>query len=106
MFNPREDFYEQSSSEIWQAVLSAIKGAMRQAAKTGPLNIQGLGFDATCSLVVLDENEKPISISQTGEMNRNVVRKRVLSIFLSCLVWPVRLAYFTNKRPRSGTDVA
>ena len=29
-------------------------------------NVVGLGFDATCSLVVMDTDGKPLSISPTG----------------------------------------
>jgi D-ribulokinase len=42
---------EQSSAQIWQAVCSAIKQAVA-AAKIDPSRVAGLGFDATCSLVV------------------------------------------------------
>jgi len=30
--------------------------------------IGGIGFDATCSLVVLDENFKPLSVSSAGDL--------------------------------------
>jgi D-ribulokinase len=28
--------------------------------------VTGIGFDATCSLVVLDDNAKPITVSPSG----------------------------------------
>ena len=31
--------------------------------------IRGLGFDATCSLVVLDKECRPLSVSHTGEIS-------------------------------------
>jgi D-ribulokinase len=42
---------EQSSAQIWQAVCSAIRQAVA-AAKIDTSRVTGLGFDATCSLVV------------------------------------------------------
>src|ERR1700750_2999922 len=44
---------EQSSSEIWAACAAAVRAAMGEAA-IPPSAVKGLGFDATCSLVVLD----------------------------------------------------
>ncbi|KAG1668417.1 FGGY carbohydrate kinase domain-containing protein [Nymphon striatum] len=35
--------------------------------------IRGIGFDATCSLVVLDENENSVTVSPDGDPNQNVV---------------------------------
>jgi D-ribulokinase len=63
---------EQSSSEIWAACVAAIRGAMAEAA-LAPSAIKGLGFDATCSLVVLDAGGNPLSVSPSGEARRNVI---------------------------------
>ncbi|TRY57761.1 hypothetical protein DNTS_012031 [Danionella cerebrum] len=35
--------------------------------------VRGIGFDATCSLVVLDQNFKPVPVNQSGVCERNVV---------------------------------
>jgi len=35
--------------------------------------IKGIGFDATCSLVVLDQNEDPLTISPTNDNNQNII---------------------------------
>jgi len=43
---------EQSSSDIWAACAAAVRAAMAEAALP-PSAVRGLGFDATCSLVVL-----------------------------------------------------
>jgi len=32
--------------------------------------VNGIGFDATCSLVVLDEHFSPVTVSPTGELLR------------------------------------
>jgi ribulose kinase len=31
-----------------------------------PEEVKGIGFDATCSLVVIDSNGKPVSVSPEG----------------------------------------
>ena len=35
--------------------------------------IKGIGFDATCSLVVLGANHEPISVSPTGNDQQNII---------------------------------
>lgn len=66
------DIVEQSSEDIWQACASAIREAMRLAA-LAPAAIGGIGFDATCSLVVLDSAGGPVSVSRSGDPARNVI---------------------------------
>ena len=44
---------EQSSAQIWGAVSAAICDAVAQSGLP-PAAVAGIGFDATCSLVVLD----------------------------------------------------
>jgi D-ribulokinase len=63
---------EQSSSEIWSACIEAVRTAM---AETGlpPSAVGGIGFDATCSLVVLDAGANPLTVSPSGEARRNVI---------------------------------
>jgi D-ribulokinase len=63
---------EQSSSEIWAACAAAVRAAMVEAA-IPPSAVKGLGFDATCSLVVLDANANPLTVSGSGEERRNVI---------------------------------
>lgn len=60
VYNPRVDFYEQSSDEIWTAVCKCVK-YLRDAHKT--LDVVSIGFDATCSLVALDASFRPVSVS-------------------------------------------
>ncbi|XP_022918633.1 FGGY carbohydrate kinase domain-containing protein [Onthophagus taurus] len=69
-FNPIPDHYEQSSEEIWAACLHCIKEVSEGIESE---NIRGIGFDATCSLVVLDKQKKPLSVSTTGNKNQNVI---------------------------------
>jgi D-ribulokinase len=63
---------EQSSSEIWLACATAVRTAMAEA-KLAPSAVKGLGFDATCSLVVLDPGGNPLTISPSGDERRNVI---------------------------------
>ncbi|MDF2152597.1 FGGY-family carbohydrate kinase [Vibrio sp. CAU 1672] len=72
MFKPQADFVEQSSDNIWQCVCLAVKDAVSQA-NINPIQVKGIGFDATCSLVVLDKNGQPLTVSPTGRSEQNVV---------------------------------
>jgi D-ribulokinase len=63
---------EQSSSEIWAACAASVRAAMAEAA-ISPSAVKGLGFDATCSLVVLDAGANPLTVSSSGDARRNVI---------------------------------
>ncbi len=63
---------EQSSAEIWAACAASVRAAMAEAALP-PSAIKGLGFDATCSLVVLDAAANPLTVSTSGDERRNVI---------------------------------
>jgi D-ribulokinase len=66
------DIVEQSSSDIWVACATSVRSAMTEAA-IPPSAVRGIGFDATCSLVVLDKSAEPLTISMTGDNSRNVI---------------------------------
>jgi D-ribulokinase len=66
------DVVEQSSSDIWEASSAAVRGAMAEAA-IRPEAVKGIGFDATCSLVVLDTGGEPLTVSMSGDTRRNVI---------------------------------
>src|SRR5665213_1949813 len=63
---------EQSSSDIWTACVASVRAAMAEAA-LAPSAVKGVGFDATCSLVVLDAGANPLTVSATGDNRRNVI---------------------------------
>ena len=63
---------EQSSSDIWAACVASVRAAMAEAALP-PSAIKGIGFDATCSLVVLDAAANPLTVSTSGDQRRNVI---------------------------------
>ncbi|ULK96875.1 FGGY-family carbohydrate kinase [Bradyrhizobium sp. I71] len=66
------DIVEQSSQDIWEACCKSVRAAMAEAA-IAPDSIGGIGFDATCSLVVLDPQGEPLTVSASGEAQRNVI---------------------------------
>src|ERR1700704_326283 len=63
---------EQSSSEIWAACAASVRAAMVEAA-IAPSAVKGVGFDATCSLVVLDAGANSLTVSSSGDERRNVI---------------------------------
>jgi FGGY-family pentulose kinase len=66
------DIVEQSSDDIWAACVAAVRAAMAEAA-IAPELVKGVGFDATCSLVVLDRRGEPLTVSGSGDNSRNVI---------------------------------
>ena len=66
------DIVEQSSSDIWNACAGAVRDVLKEAA-LAPALVKGVGFDATCSLVVLDRARDPLSVSTSGDAQRNVI---------------------------------
>jgi len=72
LWRPQADFVEQSSEDIWQACGAAVRVALGQAG-VRPSQVRGLGFDATCSLVVLDARDQAVTVSPTGRREQNVI---------------------------------
>ncbi|WP_323013486.1 FGGY-family carbohydrate kinase, partial [Devosia sp.] len=71
-WRPEAFHAEQSSGNIWQASCDAVKEVMEMAGLAADA-IKGIGFDATCSLVVLDEAGNPVAVNQDGDDDRNIV---------------------------------
>lgn len=69
---PLADHAEQASDDIWRAVAQSVHEA-REAAGVAAAEVAGLAFDATCSLVALDRDDRPASVSTTGDDWWNVV---------------------------------
>ena len=66
------DIVEQSSPDIWTACTEAVRAVLKEAGQS-PSTVRGIGFDATCSLVVLDRGGNPLSVSGSGDPRRNVI---------------------------------
>jgi len=63
---------EQSSEDIWRAVSRAVRGAV-SVSGVGPDDIEGIGFDATCSLVVLGKGGEPLPVGHPDHPERNII---------------------------------
>ena len=59
-------FATHSSSDIWQAVCTAVRTVMARA-NVGADEVAGIGFDATCSLVVLDADYASLPVCRDGK---------------------------------------
>ncbi|EDV24115.1 uncharacterized protein TRIADDRAFT_26735 [Trichoplax adhaerens] len=70
IWQPKEDYYQQSSENIWQACCLVVKEVTQGIDRDA---IGGIGFDATCSMVVLDEQLQPVTISPDANPDCNIV---------------------------------
>ena len=66
------EIVEQSSDDIWRAVGLAVRGAVAESG-VPPAVVAGLGFDATCSLVVVDRQGRPLAVGPSEDPARNVI---------------------------------
>ena len=66
------EIVEHSSSDIWDATSAAVREAVA-ASGLSPDAIAGLGFDATCSLVVLDPAGGSLPVGPSGDPRRDVI---------------------------------
>ena len=72
IFRPAANHVEQSSEDIWSAVGVCVREAL-ETGKINPNDVVGISFDATCSLVALDENNQPVTVSTTGNDEQNII---------------------------------
>lgn len=66
------EIVEQSSDDIWDACVRSVREAVRESGVAAG-EVRGIGFDATCSLVVLDPRGRPLAAGPSGDPQRNVV---------------------------------
>nr|XP_048715584.1 FGGY carbohydrate kinase domain-containing protein isoform X2 [Caretta caretta] len=69
IWEPKPDHYEQSSDDIWAACCTVTKKIIQGVDVAW---IRGLGFDATCSLVVVDKQFQPLAVNYE-ECKRNII---------------------------------
>lgn len=72
LFREAGDIVEQSSNDIWRAVAASTREAVAKSGVPAP-SIAGIGYDATCSLVVLGEGGQPLGVGPSSEVERNII---------------------------------
>ena len=70
--HPKPDYYEQSSRDIWGQTGEVVRKALADSGRSGS-DVVGLSFDATCSLVALDANANPVTVSESGDDDWNII---------------------------------
>ncbi|SCY92771.1 FGGY-family carbohydrate kinase [Paracoccus tibetensis] len=70
MHRPSGEIAEQSSAQIWEAVCDAVAEAVG-ASEIDPGAVRGLGFDATCSLVVA--GDLPGGVGDEAHPERDII---------------------------------
>ncbi|XP_039590649.1 FGGY carbohydrate kinase domain-containing protein [Polypterus senegalus] len=70
IWEPQPDHYEQSSTDIWARCCVACQKVMQGV---DAREIRGIGFDATCSLVVLDKDFQPLAVNAQEDNLRNII---------------------------------
>lgn len=72
LYHCRGSMVEQSSAQVWEAVCGATGEAVSRSGVDAS-DIAGLGFDATCSLVVLGANGAPLPVGDADHPERNII---------------------------------
>ncbi|WP_337184986.1 FGGY-family carbohydrate kinase [Shinella sp.] len=72
LFREAGAMVEQSSTEIWAAVCASVREAVAKAG-VAPETIAGVGFDATCSLVVLGKDGAPLPVGPSEDPERDII---------------------------------
>src|SRR5690554_3581839 len=63
---------EQSSAQIWDAICRSVRAAI-EVAGVLPSQVAGIGFDATCSLVMLGEGGASLPVGPSEDPARDVI---------------------------------
>ncbi|MBB3949035.1 FGGY-family carbohydrate kinase [Aureimonas jatrophae] len=66
------EIVEQSSADIWQAVCESVREALALSG-ADPSQVRGIGFDATCSLVVLDADGRSLAVGPSEDPARDII---------------------------------
>jgi FGGY-family pentulose kinase len=72
LWRPENDFVQQSSDDIWNACITCFKALVKDS-EVPASQIKGIGFDATCSLVVLGEDDRPLPIGHDNSDYQNII---------------------------------
>ena len=71
-WKPEANFVEQSSENIWQSICACCHRVLAET-EIDAESIKGIGFDATCSLVLIDASGEPVSVDANGEDAKNII---------------------------------
>lgn len=63
---------EQSSTQVWDAVCAAVRECVTQAG-IDPAGVTGIGFDATCSLVVRGPGDATLPVGDPAHPERDII---------------------------------
>ena len=72
MWREAGSIVEQSSADIWAAICASVREAVAEAG-IDPAAVAGIGFDATCSLVVLGEGGTSLPVGPSNDPARDII---------------------------------
>lgn len=72
MWREAGSIVEQSSADIWAAICASVREAVTDAG-VDPAAVAGIGFDATCSLVVLGEGGTSLPVGPSNDPARDII---------------------------------
>ena len=72
MWRPRPHWAQQSTEDIWGAICASVRESVATSG-IRPEEVVGLGFDATCSLVLADADDRPISVDPGTAPEQDVI---------------------------------
>ena len=72
LYSEGSGLFEQSSDDIWSAVCFCVRNVVKQAG-VDPAEVIGIGFDATCSLVVIGPDDRPLAVGDHEIAERNII---------------------------------
>lgn len=72
LFREEGAIVEQSANQIWDAVCQSVREAVAASGVRAD-RIAGIGFDATCSLVVVGAGGRPLPVGPSEDPERNVI---------------------------------
>lgn len=72
MHHPQSDWAEQSSDLIWEAICRSVRESLSVSGIAADL-VSGISYSATCSLVLLDRADKPLSLSEADGEAWNIL---------------------------------
>ncbi|XP_063701204.1 FGGY carbohydrate kinase domain-containing protein [Culicoides brevitarsis] len=70
-FTSSEGHLEQSSSNIFEGIVKNVREVLKKCPDSG--KVRGIGVCATCSLVAIDKNGEPVSVSLSGRQDQNII---------------------------------